>query len=77
MFIRWNPEGHNHPIGGRLDVRVVWGFAVKHLVTVVLVVWTIGGERQVLLRWGRGSSWRLASTNDDMVVYWASESRGR
>ena len=50
MLTWWDFEGHDHPVRGRLDIHVVWGLAVEHLMTVVLVVWAVGGKRQVLHR---------------------------
>ena len=45
VLIRWDFEGHDHPIRGGLYIHVVWGLAVEQLVTVVLVVWAVGRER--------------------------------
>ena len=45
MLTRRDFERHDHPVGGRLDIHVIWGLAIEHLNTVVPVVWAVGRER--------------------------------
>ena len=73
MLIRGDFEGHDHPVRGRLDIRVVWGLAVVHLNSVVTVVWAVGRERQVLHGWAGGGTWESSDVNGDVVVYRVSE----
>jgi hypothetical protein len=72
VLIGWDFEGHDHPVRGRLDIHVVWGLAIEQLIAVVLVVWAVGRERQVLHGWAGGRTREFAGVNGDVIVCWVS-----